>query len=301
MLADLHLVLAESAAAANPASLFSVPSLVALVTLTTLEIVLGIDNVVFIAILADALPESQRKTARRVGLLLAMLARIGLLFAIAWLMGLTPTLFEIPFIPAPHPTVEQLEATGDATVRLGISGKDLILLAGGLFLVGKAAWEIRHQVEHTGGVEKPSGTRATFGAVITQIVLIDMVFSIDSVITAVGMTSQVPVMIAAVVIAVAVMMLAAEAISGFIRKHPTLKILALSFLVLIGVLLIADAFHQHIDRGYVYFAMAFALVVDLIQLKVQKPHKRTNRLTAIPSSNASPAGEPATPDTPENH
>lgn len=302
MLDHLPILLAETAVAGQsaPSSLFSVASLIALLTLTALEIVLGIDNVVFIAILADALPKSKRKAARRLGLLLAMCSRIALLFAIAWLMGLTTTLFEIPFVPEPHPTPEQLEAAADAAVPLGISGKDLILLVGGLFLVGKAAWEIRHQVEHTGGVEKPKGKRATFGAVITQIVLIDMVFSIDSVITAVGMTEQVPVMITAVVVAVGVMMLAAEAISGFIRRHPTLKILALAFLVLIGVLLIADAFHQHIDRGYVYFAMAFALIVDLIQLKVQKPHRRANRETTMPK--ADPEAKPEnTPRADSDH
>ena len=278
LLTDIPLLLAEAGApVSGEAGLFTMASLVALVTLTSLEIVLGIDNVVFIAILADGLPESQRKAARRIGLLLAMAARIALLFAIAWLMGLTKPLFEIPFMTEPHPP-----EGAEGAVPLALSGKDLILLVGGLFLVGKAAWEIRHQVEHTGGVEKPKGKRATFGSVITQIVLIDMVFSLDSVITAVGMTSKIPVMIAAVVIAVAVMMLAAEAISGFIRRHPTLKVLALAFLVLIGVLLIADGFHQHIDRGYVYFAMAFALVVDLIQLKVERPKN---------------AGAPAPPQT----
>ncbi len=265
---DLPILLAETASAlATPesAGLFTVASLVALITLTSLEIVLGIDNVVFIAILADALPESKRKLARRVGLLLAMVCRIALLFAIAWLMGLTRPLFELPFMNEHHPP-----EGAEGAVPLALSGKDLILLAGGLFLVGKAVWEIRHQIEHTGGVEKKTGKAATFGAVVTQIVLIDMVFSLDSVITAVGMTSKIPVMVAAVIIAVAVMMLAAEAISGFIRRHPTLKVL-----VLIGVLLIADAFHQHIDRGYVYFAMAFALVVDLIQLRVEKPGGRS--------------------------
>lgn len=268
----IDLLIAESAAiAGNAQGLFTVSSLIALVTLTALEIVLGIDNVVFIAILADNLPESQRRLARRIGLLLAMVSRIVLLFAIAWLMGLTATIFEIPFMNEPHPTPEQLEAAEGAAVLLGISGKDLILLAGGLFLVGKAAWEIRHQVEHTGGVESKSKKAATFASVVTQIVVIDMVFSLDSVITAVGMADSIWVMVAAVIIAVCVMMLAAEAISGFIRRHPTLKVLALAFLVLIGVLLIADAFHQHIDRGYVYFAMAFALVVDLIQLRVEKP------------------------------
>ena len=267
---DFPVLLAEAAAPISGGeSLFTMASLIALVTLTSLEIVLGIDNVVFIAILADSLPESQRKAARRIGLLLAMVSRIALLFAIAWLMGLTRPLIELPLLSDPHPP-----ADAEAPLPLALSGRDLILLAGGLFLVAKAVWEIRHQIEHTGGVAKKSGKGATFGGVVTQIVLIDMVFSLDSVITAVGMTSKIPVMIAAVIIAVAVMMLAAEAISGFIRRHPTLKVLALAFLVLIGVLLIADAFHQHIDRGYVYFAMAFALIVDLIQLKVEKPKQR---------------------------
>lgn len=274
MLTDLVIALTETPALppGDTPGLFSVASLIALVTLTALEIVLGIDNVVFIAILADSLPESQRKAARRLGLLLAMIARIVLLFAIAWLMGLTKTLVEIPFIDEPHPPRDT-----NGPVPLGISGKDLILLAGGLFLVGKAAWEIRHQVEHTGGVEQRAGKAATFGSVVTQIVLIDMVFSLDSVITAVGMARHIWVMVAAVIIAVGIMMLAAGAISTFIRRHPTLKILALAFLVLIGVLLIADGFHQHIDRGYVYFAMAFALVVDLIQLRVQKTHHTRGR------------------------
>lgn len=264
----LTLAFAEAAPVASGGTpgLFSIASLVALVTLTALEIVLGIDNVVFIAILADGLPESKRKLARRLGLFLAMFSRIALLFAIAWLMGLTTPLFEVPFIHEPHAASDS-----GSPVPVGISGKDLILLVGGLFLVGKAAWEIRHQVERSHDTEARPAKAASFGSVVAQIVVIDLVFSLDSVITAVGMARSIWVMVAAVVIAVLVMMVAAEMISGFIRRHPAIKVLALSFLVLIGVLLIADAFHQHIDRGYVYFAMAFALLVDLIQLKVEKP------------------------------
>jgi predicted tellurium resistance membrane protein TerC len=222
---------------------------IALLTLTTLEVVLGIDNIVFISILASKLPESQRKRARRIGLLMAMFTRIGLLFSLAWVIRLTDPLF----------------------VALGeeISGRDLILLVGGLFLIFKSTTEIHHRLEG----EEGSGSRrvqATFGAVVVQIALLDIVFSLDSVITAVGMVDVLWVMIAAVMIAVAVMMVFAEPLSHFVDRHPTVKILALSFLLLIGTSLIAEGLDVHIPKGYIYFAMAFSVFVEVINLRVRR-------------------------------
>lgn len=254
--------------------LLGVSSLMALITLTALEIVLGIDNVVFIAILSNALPESKRSLARRVGLLIAMFTRVALLWAIKWLTGLTATLFEIPLFDDPRsPT--------DAPFPLAISGRDLVLLTGGLFLIAKATWEIRHQAIHHQTGKQATVKRAVFGFVVAQIVLVDLVFSLDSVITAVGMAEHIQIMIAAVIIAILIMMASAGAISRFIETHPSMKVLALSFLVMIGVMLVADGLHHHIDRGYVYFAMAFALVVDLIQM----------RLEPAPSSPGSPPNQ----------
>ncbi len=258
--------LASMADAAAPGSgvapLVSVATLIALLTLTALEIVLGIDNVVFIAILSNAVPESKQSLARRLGLGLAMLTRVVLLLGISWVMGLTATLFEVPFLR------DGLSHRGE-TGPLAISGRDLLLLLGGLFLIGKATWEIRHQMLGHRAKRAAAPARAAFGLVVTQIVLIDMVFSLDSVVTAVGMVDRIEVMIAAVVLASLVMIAMADAISGFIERHPSIKILSLAFLVLIGVLLVADGMHQHFNRGYVYFAMAFALVVDLIQMRVE--------------------------------
>ncbi|HHN78046.1 MAG TPA: TerC family protein, partial [Phycisphaerales bacterium] len=236
------------------APLMSVATLIALLTLTALEIVLGIDNVVFIAILSNAVSASKRSLARRLGLVLAMLTRVLLLLGISWVMGLTATLFEVPFLR---------DGLGEDGGVLGISGRDLLLLLGGVFLIGKATWEIRHQVVGHRSRHTAARVGASFGLVVSQIVLIDMVFSLDSVITAVGMVDRIEVMIAAVVLSSLVMIAMADAISGFIERHPSIKILALAFLVLIGVLLVADGMHQHVSRGYVYFAMAFALVVDL--------------------------------------
>jgi len=287
MLETLTIAAADIGSTLGPASdvgLFTTASLIALLTLTALEIVLGIDNVVFIAILAGSLPESQRAAARRLGLLLAMGMRIVLLLGIAWIMGLTEPLFEIPFLhePAAHAAAQaaaeaaETEAASpgqspEAAANLAISGKDLALLLGGLFLIAKATWEIRHQTRHSHHTQDGSRKKAAsaaFGAVVAQIVVIDIVFSLDSVITAVGMAQRIEVMITAVVISIGVMLAAAGPVSRFIERHPEIKILALSFLVLIGVLLVADGMHRHLDRGYVYFAMAFALVVDLIQLRV---------------------------------
>jgi predicted tellurium resistance membrane protein TerC len=252
--------------------LFTVENGVALVTLTAMEIVLGIDNIVFIAILTGKLPKEQQATARRIGLFLAMFARIALLLSITWVMSLTKPLFEVPWFP--H---EEHVTGADGVIQLvelstlAISGKDLVLLIGGMFLIFKATKEIHHKIEsaaeQAGG---PAKAAASFKSVITQIVLIDIVFSLDSVITAVGMARSIPVMVAAVVIAVAVMMIFAGQISSFVERHPTVKMLALSFLLLIGIMLVADGVHQHIPRGYIYFAMAFSLVVEMLNLKTRK-------------------------------
>ena len=226
--------------------------LIALVTLTAMEIVLGVDNVVFIAILTARLPAGQQERARRVGLTLALGIRIALLFAITWIMGLTRPLF--------------------AVLGHEVSGRDLILLAGGLFLIFKATWEIYDKLEvaHT---EAAGGGRAAFAAVLVQILLLDIVFSLDSVITAVGMAEQVSIMVAAMVLAMVVMLFSMGAISGFVERHPSVKILALAFLLLIGVMLVAEGFGQHVSKGYIYFAMAFSLLVELLNLRYRKTHK----------------------------
>ncbi len=227
---------------------------IAFATLTSLEIVLGIDNIVFISILAGRLPESQQARARTVGLALAMITRILLLLAIAWVIGLVEPLFSV---------------LGEE-----ISGRDIILVAGGLFLVAKSTYEIHHKLEGDAGSDPALRSYPTFAAVITQILLLDLVFSLDSVITAVGMVEQVGVMIAAVVVAVIVMLVAAGPISRFVEGHPTIKMLALSFLLLIGVMLILEGFDQHIPKGYIYFAMAFSLFVELLNLRVGRARPR---------------------------
>jgi predicted tellurium resistance membrane protein TerC len=220
---------------------------IALTTLTALEIVLGIDNVVFISILADKLPPERRARARLIGLGLAMFGRVVLLLSIAWIMRLTADLFTI--------------------LGEGFSGRDLILIVGGLFLIGKSTFEIHEKMDE--GSDHPDAERiaASFASVIVQILLLDIVFSLDSVITAVGMADDVPVMIAAVIIAIGVMMLSAGAISGFITRHPTIKMLALSFLLLIGAMLVAEGFDQHVPKGYIYSAMAFSLFVEMLNLR----------------------------------
>jgi predicted tellurium resistance membrane protein TerC len=223
---------------------------IALVTLTALEIVLGIDNVVFISILAAKLPPDQQAKARRVGLILAMVMRIGLLFSLAWIIRLTAPLF--------------------AVWGHEISGRDLILIVGGLFLLAKSTREIHDKLEGDEGAASDR-VRPTFAAVIVQIIILDAVFSLDSVITAVGMVEQVPVMIAAVVIAVTFMLVFAGPISRFVERHPTVKVLALSFLLLIGTALIAEGFDVHIPKGYIYFAMAFSVFVEMLNLRLRKP------------------------------
>jgi predicted tellurium resistance membrane protein TerC len=226
---------------------------VSLATLSAMEIVLGIDNVVFLAILAGRLPPADQPRARRLGLALALGTRLLLLLAISWVMGLTRELFPL----------------------LGHrwTGRDLILLLGGLFLVGKATYEIHDKLEvHPRPHGGDRAARGTFWLVIAQIAVLDVVFSLDSVITAVGMARHLSIMIAAMVIAMGVMLAFAGAIGDFVERHPTMKILALSFLILIGVLLIAEAFEQHIQRGYIYFAMAFAFTVELLNIRVRKVH-----------------------------
>jgi predicted tellurium resistance membrane protein TerC len=221
---------------------------IALLTLTVLEIVLGIDNIVFISILAGKLRPEEREKARRVGLGLAMFIRIALLLSITWVMGLTAPIFSV--------------------TRHEISGRDLILIIGGLFLIAKSTHEIHDKLEGEEG-HASGKIAASFTGVIIQILLLDIVFSLDSVITAVGMAEDIAVMIIAVVIAVAVMMLSAAAISDFVDRHPTVKMLALSFLLLIGVSLIAEGFEQHIPKGYIYFAMGFSIFVEMINLRVR--------------------------------
>ncbi|MBI4366666.1 MAG: TerC family protein [Deltaproteobacteria bacterium] len=223
-----------------------------LVSLTALEIVLGIDNIVFLSIIAGKLPHGQQARARRIGLSLALLLRITLLLVITWIMRLT-----VPLLTTfGHP----------------FSGRDCILLAGGLFLVAKATHEIYDKLERAHPADKVPGGRRAFGLVLLQILLLDLVFSLDSVITAVGMATQVWVMITAMVVAVAIMFMAAGGISAFVNRHPSMKILGLSFLLLIGVLLIAEGMGQHISRGYIYFAMAFSLGVELLNIRLRKRH-----------------------------
>ena len=228
---------------------FTSSGLVALITLTFLEIVLGVDNVIFISILASKLPSARQDLARRVGLLAAMVMRILLLLSIVWIIRLTTPLFYILERP--------------------ISGRDLILIGGGLFLLAKATIEIHDRLE---GEEGQSSKRVhpSFAAVITQIVLLDIVFSLDSVITAVGMADEITIMVTAVILAVGVMMFSAGPISAFVNRHPTVKVLALSFLLLIGIALVGDGLGMHIPKGYIYFAMGFSTFVEMINVRVRR-------------------------------
>ncbi len=222
---------------------------VAFLTLLALEIVLGIDNVVFISILVDKLPEERQALARRLGLGLALVMRVLLLLSLSWVIGLTAPLFTV--------------------LGQEISGRDLILILGGLFLLGKSTFEIHENLEGEEG-HSSARVKATFGSVLVQIVLLDMVFSLDSVITAVGMVDEVSVMIAAVTIAILVMLVSAEAVSGFVNRHPTVKMLALSFLLLIGFALLLEGFDQHVPKGYIYFAMGFSVFVEFLNLRVRR-------------------------------
>ena len=225
---------------------------IALATLTFLEIVLGVDNIIFISILSGKLPAEQQPRARRIGLLGAMVTRVLLLFSLAWIIRLTQPWFTV--------------------LGQEISGRDLILILGGLFLIGKSTYEIHDKLE---GEEGHASKRvaASFASVIVQIMLLDIVFSLDSVITAVGMVDELWVMIAAVMVAVGIMMVSAEPISAFVHRHPTVKMLALSFLLLIGLSLMLEGFDQHIPKGYIYFAMGFSVFVEMINLRLRKANK----------------------------
>jgi predicted tellurium resistance membrane protein TerC len=222
---------------------------IAFFTLTALELVLGIDNIIFISILVDKLPAERRETARRIGLFLAMFMRVGLLLVLSWIVGLTAPLLTI---------------LGEE-----ISGRDLILIAGGVFLVWKSTKEV-HQLTEGDEGHASAKIKASFGAIILQIILIDMVFSLDSIITAVGMVDDVAVMIAAVVASVGLMMLFAKAIGDFVSSHPSIKMLALSFLLVVGVVLVAEGFDHHVPKGYIYFAMAFSVAVEMLNIRSRR-------------------------------
>jgi predicted tellurium resistance membrane protein TerC len=232
------------------AEIFTSENLIALLTLTLLEIVLGIDNIVFISILTGKLPQEERGRARRIGLSLAMVMRIGLLFALSWVMRLTKPLFSV--------------------MDGQYSGRDLIMLGGGLFLIAKATYEIHDKLEGAAHHDPARPRKVSFANVITQILVLDVVFSLDSVITAVGMAQSIYVMVLAVVLAVGVMLVFAGSVSDFVERHPTIKMLALSFLILIGVMLVAEGMGKHVPRGYVYFAMAFSLLVELLNMRLRR-------------------------------
>ena len=223
---------------------------IALLTLTALELVLGIDNIIFISILVDKLPKAQQERARRLGLFMAMFMRIGLLLVLSWIIGLTAPLFSV--------------------FAQDISGRDLILIVGGLFLIWKSTGEI-HQSFEGDEPQSKAAVKATFVAVIAQIMVVDIVFSLDSIITAVGMVDELAVMIAAVVVSVGLMLVFAGTIGRFVSRHPTIKMLALAFLVVVGVVLIADGFGRHVPKGYIYFAMAFSLGVEMLNIRMRRP------------------------------
>ena len=244
---------------------------IAFATLTALELVLGIDNIIFISILVDKLPKAQQETARRIGLFMAMFMRIGLLFILSWIVGLTAPFFSI--------------------MGKDISGRDLILILGGLFLIWKSTGEI-HQSLEGDAAHTASAVKATFAAVIIQIMIIDMVFSLDSIITAVGMVDELAVMVAAVVVSVGLMMLFASGIGRFVSDHPTIKMLALAFLVVVGVVLLAEGFGYHVPKGYVYFAMAFSLGVEMLNIWMRK---RSAKAVVLRDAYRSPAEKDAPP------
>lgn len=239
---------------------FSVDGIIALVTLTFLEIVLGVDNIIFISIVSNKLPLSQQGKARRIGLSLALILRIGMLLGISWIIGLKTSII------GPYDISELF--------TIDLSGKDLILLIGGLFLIGKSTTEIHHKLEGEQQEETQKSTaKAVLSNIIVQIVLLDVIFSIDSILTAVGLTEHVELMIVAVIISMGVMMAFAGKISTFINAHPSLQLLALSFLILIGFTLIMEGLHQHVPKGYIYFAVFFSLLVEVLNIKMRKKSK----------------------------
>ena len=280
---------------------------IALGTLTLLEIVLGIDNIIFISILTGRLPKDQQARGRTIGLGLAMGMRILLLLSISWVMGLTAVLFDVadwlPFLADLQPHAEGVvrdnvghgAEAGDGSPT-AITGRDLILLIGGIFLVGKATHEIHNKLEGDGEHAAEKGKAATFGGVLIQIALLDLVFSLDSVITAVGMADDIMVMVIAVVIAVGVMMVGAGPISNFVHKHPTVKMLALAFLILIGVTLVAEGMGQHISKGYIYTAMAFALIVEFLNIRSKRGNQTPSVELLEPYAAPGTSGVPAASD-----
>ena len=255
-------------------ALFSDPAVwAALVTLVVMEIVLGIDNLIFISILSNKLPPHQQQKARRVGISLALVMRLGLLSMIAWIVGLTAPVFDLGIAGAPGPQ-------GEPTFETVFSWRDLILIAGGLFLVWKATREIHHSMDTTPTgdlLDKKGHVAIGFGAAIFQILLLDMVFSVDSILTAVGMTDHLPVMVIAVVSAVIVMLLAADPLANFIARNPTVVMLALGFLLMIGAVLIADGFGVHVPKGYIYAAMAFSTVVEGLNMLSRRSKQRERK------------------------
>lgn len=249
-------------------TLFTVASLVSLFTLAVLEIVLGIDNIIFISIIAGKLPPEQQKRARTIGLGLALVMRVALLFSITWVIGMKAALFHV--LSAAPWFVFDLAPGMETSVLWSCSGRDLILLAGGIFLLYKTTVEIRHKIEGADDLEDPTLKKMTLNAAIAQIVVIDVVFSFDSILTAVGLVDNLLVMIIAVIIAMVIMLLFAKNVSDFVNANPTIKMLALAFLLMIGMILVIDAFHVHVPKGYVYFSMAFSLLVEMLNLRMHK-------------------------------
>lgn len=243
--------------------LLTTAALTSVLTLTLLEVVLGIDNIIFISIIAGKLPDVEQKKARNIGLMLAMALRVSLLFVLGWILGLEKDLFNLQDIGIPF--------------DMGFSGKDLILLAGGLFLLVKATSEIHHKIE--GKTEEETAQNKASNSLsraIIDISVVNIVFSVDSIITAIGMTSIISVMAASIILSTVVMLVFAKNVGDFVEKHPTVKMLALSFLVMIGTLLIAEAFHVHVPKGYVYFAMAFSFLVEMLNIRMRKQSSPTN-------------------------
>jgi len=233
--------------------IFTVAGLVSLFTLVVMEIVLGIDNIIFISIIAGKLPANKQKKARRIGLSLALLIRIALLFGITWIVGLKENLFTM--------------------MGHGFSGRDIVLMLGGLFLIAKSTTEIHSKIEGDEGITDVNAKRLSLNMAILQIIGLDIVFSFDSILTAVGLVSHVSIMIIAVVISMLVMLAAAKSVSDFVNNHPTIKMLALAFLLMIGFMLVVEAFHYEVPKGYIYFAMAFSLIVELLNLRSRKGKK----------------------------
>jgi predicted tellurium resistance membrane protein TerC len=246
--------------------IFTGEGLMALLTLTFLEIVLGIDNIIFISIVTNKLPEKEQPRARTLGLALALIFRVAMLLSITWIMGFDKPLF----------VIDDFKLWGIEIQDFGFSGRDAILLAGGIFLLAKSTSEIFHKIEGDEHEPTVKNVKTGMANILTQIVLLDIVFSFDSILTAIGMTKDLPVMIAAVTISIIVMMLFAGKISAFINKHPSLQILALAFLIMIGFMLVLDAFHEHVPKGYIYSAIVFSLSVELINMRVQRKKKATS-------------------------